>query len=273
LIDPTDSSTLHVLTYGYAFIFGQWSGPFASVNHGTITKAGVYASSGATIPDTTVGSDGIGTCTIENGQLFVPRDDWDLTNPTVWVADLPVSSFSMETLPIDSEVDSIIITGNRANSGNGYAVGDTGTIDGGSLTNPTIYEVTGEAGGVITGITFVFRGGGYSVGLVTTTPGYSQPGSGSGFTYNITSVSGGTVALGEPHVNGIAMLVVDPDVIILTDAPVTGYKPLAPKPNPFDLCLAREFRLFQDIDYTLLTCGKKPACFCTDPREWGMPTQ
>lgn len=40
-------------------------------------------------------------------------------------------------------------------------------------------------------------------------------------------------------------------------------------PNPYDLCLVREYMLYRCIDYTFLSCGKKPACFNYDEREWG----
>lgn len=57
----------------------------------------------------------------------------------------------------------------------------------------------------------------------------------------------------------------------VTTRPFGVRKPIVVTPNPFDLCLAREYKLFQDIDYTLLVCCKKPDCFNYDERTWGMP--
>lgn len=37
----------------------------------------------------------------------------------------------------------------------------------------------------------------------------------------------------------------------------------------FDGCLGREYRWYEQIDRTLLSCGVKPACFCIDERDWG----
>jgi hypothetical protein len=41
------------------------------------------------------------------------------------------------------------------------------------------------------------------------------------------------------------------------------------KLTAFDGCLGREYRLYNQIDRTLLSCGVKPACFCIDERDWG----
>lgn len=41
------------------------------------------------------------------------------------------------------------------------------------------------------------------------------------------------------------------------------------KPNKFDFCLHREYRLFCNIDYQRLGCAKLPHCFTVDEREWG----
>lgn len=39
--------------------------------------------------------------------------------------------------------------------------------------------------------------------------------------------------------------------------------------NLFDACLGRDYRMYERIDRTILSCGVKPACFCIDEREWG----
>lgn len=48
-----------------------------------------------------------------------------------------------------------------------------------------------------------------------------------------------------------------------------GRKPNILTPNQFDWCLHREFRVFQQIDYERLGCGRLPSCFRMDEREWG----
>jgi hypothetical protein len=79
------------------------------------------------------------------------------------------------------------IGGPGYSGGSGYAAGDTGTVNGGS--SPAGYTVVAETGGSITAFSISPAGLGYSVANgVTTTRGGSQPGSGSGFTFNITSV-------------------------------------------------------------------------------------
>ncbi len=78
-----------------------------------------------------------------------------------------------------------------AAGGSGYAVGDTGTINGGTGV-ASIYQISsisgGGATGPATGVTIVRYGGGYTnASAVATTPGQAQPGSGSGLTLNITT--------------------------------------------------------------------------------------
>lgn len=44
-------------------------------------------------------------------------------------------------------------------------------------------------------------------------------------------------------------------------------------PNDFDVCLSREWRLYNQIDPTLLSCARKPDCFCGEQgsRPWVEP--
>ena len=49
-----------------------------------------------------------------------------------------------------------------------------------------------------------------------------------------------------------------------------GRRPQPFVPNPFDNCLARDFRLYSKIDYARLGCAKLPECFRMDEREWGI---
>lgn len=80
--------------------------------------------------------------------------------------------------------------------GTGYAVGDTGTINGGD-GNAT-YVVDTESGGAVLTFTLTFGGSGYVVAdEQATSRGGGQPGSGSGFIVDINTVSGG----GSPYKN------------------------------------------------------------------------
>lgn len=73
--------------------------------------------------------------------------------------------------------------------GTGYAIGDTGTITTGS-GNAT-YRVATVSGGAVASFTVTSGGSGYTVGTgQATARGGSQPGSGSGFTVNVTSILG-----------------------------------------------------------------------------------
>ena len=75
--------------------------------------------------------------------------------------------------------------------GAGYAVGDTFTVDGGVIpAQGVVNTVDGTTGAVLT-YTITYNGVGYSVGTgVTTTAAGAQPGAGSGFSIDITSVGG-----------------------------------------------------------------------------------
>lgn len=65
-------------------------------------------------------------------------------------------------------------------------------------------------------------------------------------------------------------LITEPDADEPTPTPgPSGRKPVPQPPNQFDFCLHREFRLYQQIDYELLGCGRLPSCFRVDEREWG----
>lgn len=72
--------------------------------------------------------------------------------------------------------------------GGGYAAGDTGTIDNGSiLATYTVNTVDGN-GNVLT-YTINTPGSGYTVATDTTTAGGAQPGVGLGFTVDVTAIS------------------------------------------------------------------------------------
>jgi hypothetical protein len=83
---------------------------------------------------------------------------------------------------------SAIVLMNLNAGGSLYAVGDTGTINGGgTLATYTVTSI--GAGGAVTGFSFTV-GAGYNTGTnVATTTGGSQPGSGTGLTFNITQTA------------------------------------------------------------------------------------
>lgn len=96
LIDPALDS-VHVLTYNGSDI----SSP---INYHNITHPGMVLTTVANaIPaPVTTTNDGVGHSSIQGGMLFVPRDDLNDNDNSVWVATLPVATFSKELLPIPS---------------------------------------------------------------------------------------------------------------------------------------------------------------------------
>lgn len=79
-----------------------------------------------------------------------------------------------------------ILTSSLNSGGAGYAVGDTGAISGGLIS--AVYIVVTVSGGAVTSYMLV-GGTGYVTNTdVQTQPGGSQPGSGTGFTIDITAV-------------------------------------------------------------------------------------
>ena len=75
-----------------------------------------------------------------------------------------------------------------ASGGSGYTVNDTGYIIQGTNTSGVYGQIGIGVGGAVTFFD-IDPADGYKVGLATTTPGGPFPGSGSGFTINITSIS------------------------------------------------------------------------------------
>lgn len=184
LIDPSQQ-LIHVFSYAGAGARG------GAVGYSTVTHAGVVTSLITTILAPSGGSiDGVNHPSIQNGMLFVPRDDLADFDNAVWVASLPVTTFLKEELPIPPGESGFISAVAINAGGTGYALGDTGTINGGVY--PQSYSVSGVSGGAVTGITLTENGGGgYSTGTnIATTRGLTQPGSGTGLTVNITAVTG-----------------------------------------------------------------------------------
>ncbi len=91
------------------------------------------------------------------------------------------------TLTLDTAPDGApLVSIARVDGGTGYAVGDTGTIDGGD--DGATYEVLTESGGVVATISLTAGGVGYSSeSAATTSTGGGQPGTGTGLTLMTTS--------------------------------------------------------------------------------------
>lgn len=84
-----------------------------------------------------------------------------------------------------------VVTATLGAGGLGYAIGDTGSINGGG--NDATYVITSiGAGGAVTGFDLTADGLGYTTGNgIGTATGGAQPGVGVGFTVNITAVQTG----------------------------------------------------------------------------------
>lgn len=82
-----------------------------------------------------------------------------------------------------------ILTSTIAAIGSGYATGDTGTIEAGNFDATYVIDTVDGGGGVVT-FHLDNPGTGYIVDTgVPTLAGGSQPGGGSSFIINVTSVS------------------------------------------------------------------------------------
>jgi hypothetical protein len=167
---PSYASSLMDVSFDFIHIFTYAGATVESaVNYSTITHPGnVLTSILAAIP-AVVGttSDGVGHCSIQNGMIFVPRDDQADFDNSVWVATLPVVTLVKELLPIPPGEEGQISLAALNGSGSGYAVGDTGTINGGEPGFPATYRVDGVSTGVIQAYswsTLLGLGTGYAVG-------------------------------------------------------------------------------------------------------------
>lgn len=86
----------------------------------------------------------------------------------------------------------IILTAGITAAGSGYAANDTGTITTGN-GNATYKVLTVSTGAVAT-FSITFGGSGYSIATgQATAVGGAQPGSGTGFTVNVTAIESGDV--------------------------------------------------------------------------------
>lgn len=184
IIDP-GQEIIHCFTYDG--IFDEDDVIYSKVAHGGGLTSTIFTIPG--VPS----SDGVGHSSIQNDKIFVPRDD-NVVN-SVWVALLSDGQFVEEVLPTPSDETNKIQSLSISNAGSGYTASTYVRIDGYAGTNPTygfISAVNGSGG--VTSFSFgasaaVPIGGGYSVGIVGTTPGWTTPAVGTGLTVNITAVA------------------------------------------------------------------------------------
>lgn len=168
LLDPSQS-LIHVFNYV--------TNRAGQVIYSTVTHAGVATPSIFTFPATPAGSDGLGHPSIQNGMIFVPRDDSADFDNSVWVATLPATTFFKETLPIPVGESGVIAAAWPGGTGTGYVVGDTGTINGGAPGFLARYRVL-----------FVYTN-------AISTYSWSTPNLGTGYVVgDIGTVNGGTTA-------------------------------------------------------------------------------
>ncbi len=203
VIDPS-LELIHIWAYGS---FGG-SARGSAVHYSTVAHNGTVTPDIFIIPATVGGSiDGVGKCSIQNSMLYCPRDDEADFDNAVWVALLSDGQFQKELLPIPPGETDEISSVSVANGGSGYAPSNFITVNGG--INPCELQVgTVAAAGAVQ--SFTGSGGtGYSTASnVATTTGGGQPGIGTGFRVNITSVSGGAItgvtihSLGSGYANG-----------------------------------------------------------------------
>lgn len=120
-------------------------------------------------------------------QILVLGDKWlfVVANGKAFVAGYgkPISA---STLAVGSPISLSTLNAGGA----GYAVGDTGTINGGTVSAQ--YTVLTVSGGAVVTYQLTDPGSGYAIAAaVATTDGGVQPGVGAGFAINITATSGG----------------------------------------------------------------------------------
>lgn len=154
-------STLYAITATYNAGTQLWTGTATTI--GTVDKQVMPGTGGQLFPAQII--------VIQPNQLFV------VANGNAYVAAYGQAISTTNPTP--------------TNSGSGYAVGDTGTLDGGLI--PAQYIVTSVNGtGGVTGYTITYNGTGYTVtgGASTTTAAGAQPGNGDGsFAVTITAVA------------------------------------------------------------------------------------
>lgn len=139
------------------------------------------------------GSDGVNHCSIQNGLLFVPRDDFaDFANG-IWVGTLPApTTLFKELLPVPGGEKNQISDFAINPGGINYVVGDTGTVNGGVAGYLATYQVTNVVNNAINAYSFTEGlGFGYIVGDQGTVNG---GGFGTPAIYQVLAVDNGAIA-------------------------------------------------------------------------------
>ena len=181
VIDP-GLAKIHVFAYAANSRLGIIH--YSTVAHGGTVTPDIFI---IPAPIGISSADGIGHPSILNSMIFAPRDDSNDHANSVWVALLSNGQFLKELLPVPADALNSIGNATLNAGGAGYAVGDTGTING--TTNPGTYQITAVAAGVVTGFFINTGGGAYSIAnAIATTTGGLQPGVGTGFKVNITAL-------------------------------------------------------------------------------------
>lgn len=224
VVDPSFSG-LHIMNYDTKVDDGT------PVDYNFLSyPSGAVTSIASAIPAPVSDQDGIGHSSIQNGMLFVPRDDGNDFFNSVWVTLISAISFAQEALPIPPGETNEIVSDSINTQGQNYANGDTGTVDGGlpgysasyrvevndgliggtAINNPGTGYAPGDAIqiqgtftdqasgtvttigalGAVTGISLTILGVGYSISSNVDTTTF---GLGFGLTIDITSIINGAV--------------------------------------------------------------------------------
>ena len=179
VMDP-GFDVVHILTYDTSFRKAQVD--YSTYTHSTNT----LASSVTTIPASVGNSDGVGHGSIQSGMLFVPRDDFADFDNSVWVATLPVATFSKEELPVPAGETNTISSFVVNPGGTGYVVNDTGTVNGGLAGYLAQYKITSVKNNAVASWSWTIQGTGYAVGnLVQVNNGTTNP------ILKVTAIGGG----------------------------------------------------------------------------------
>ena len=186
VIDPS-FSPIHIFTYTTTSNQTAGAVNYSALSYPSYTLTSTITTIPAANP-TPGESDGVGHPSIQNGMLFVPRDDFADFDNSVWVATLPVTAFFKETLPVPPGESGAIVQLTSGGTGTGYAVGDTGTIDGGAVGFLATYVVNAVRTNAISTYSWATPnlGTGYAPGDLGTVDG-----GGILANYEILSVLGG----------------------------------------------------------------------------------
>lgn len=178
VIDPA-FDVVYILTYN-----SNSTPQYSLVHLSMFTKStGLVTADIATIPG--AAGDGVGHCSIQNGMIFIPKDDRSQNDNAVWVGTLPApATLFQELLPIPAGESGVISLASLNGLGTGYVVGDTGFIDGGIVSQPYTVQAVGNNGiktsginavglGYVVGDQFTVNGGGVlAVGQVLAVDGF-----------------------------------------------------------------------------------------------------